>query len=218
MKLVETPPGPPVIASVVAEVYGQPDHRYDDLLLAADTVRARLAIEPGVVDVDQVREAVQQKIIFVTDKEKAALNGITTEQIAGTLQAVLEGSTVGVLRSEHRTQSAADRVASPDGSTDERGRPGESSCHRKQWPTCPAGRVGAMGHCPRGPDDLPQKPPARGLRIRGDRRPTAGRRGGGRVGRQTALPSPFGRGAGGEGNTGCYIRLRQQFLSRPPSP
>ena len=39
MKLVETPPGPPVIASVVAEVYGQPDHQYEDLLLAADTVR-----------------------------------------------------------------------------------------------------------------------------------------------------------------------------------
>ena len=39
MKLVETPPGPPVIASVVAEVYGQPDDRYEDLLLAADTVR-----------------------------------------------------------------------------------------------------------------------------------------------------------------------------------
>ena len=40
MKLVETPPGPPVIASVVAEVYGQSDHSYEDLLLTADTVRA----------------------------------------------------------------------------------------------------------------------------------------------------------------------------------
>ena len=72
MKLVETPPGPPVIASVVAEIYGQPDHRYDDLLLAADTVRARLAVEPGVVDVDDVREAAQEKLTFVTDTEKAA--------------------------------------------------------------------------------------------------------------------------------------------------
>jgi multidrug efflux pump subunit AcrB len=99
MKLVETPPGPPVIASVVAEIYGQPDHRYEDLLLAADTVQARLAVEPGVVDVDRVREAAQQKIVFVTDKEKAALNGITTEQIASTLQAVLEGSAVGVVQS-----------------------------------------------------------------------------------------------------------------------
>jgi multidrug efflux pump subunit AcrB len=83
MKLVETPPGPPVIASVVAEVYGQPDHRYEDLLLAADTARARLAMEPGVVDVDDVREAPQPKLTFVTDKEKAALNGVSTEQIAG---------------------------------------------------------------------------------------------------------------------------------------
>ncbi len=46
-----------MLASVVAEVYGRPDHRYDDLLAAADTVRARLAREPGVVDVDDVREA-----------------------------------------------------------------------------------------------------------------------------------------------------------------
>ena len=100
MKLVETPPGPPVIASVVAEVYGQPDNRYDDLLLAADTVQARLAVEPGVVDVDQVREVAQRKIVFVTDKEKAAINGITTEQIASTLQTVLEGSAVGVVQND----------------------------------------------------------------------------------------------------------------------
>ena len=53
-----------------------------------------------MVDVDDVREAAQRKITFVTDKEKAALNGITTEQIASTLQAVLEGSTVGLVRSD----------------------------------------------------------------------------------------------------------------------
>lgn len=100
MKLVETPPGPPVIASVVAEVYGQPDHQYEDLLQAADTVRARLAVEPGIVDVDDSREAAQQRLTFVPDREKAALNGITTEQIAGTLRAVLEASTVGLIRSD----------------------------------------------------------------------------------------------------------------------
>ena len=100
MKLVESPPGPPVIASVVAEVYGQPDDRYEDLLLAADTVRARVAVEPGVVDVDDVREAAQREITFVSDKEKAALNGITTEQIASTLEALLAGDTVGLMRSD----------------------------------------------------------------------------------------------------------------------
>jgi multidrug efflux pump subunit AcrB len=100
MKLVETPPGPPVIASVVAEVYGQPDHRYEDILLAADTVRVRLSQEPNVVDVDDVREAPEHKLTFVADKEKAALNGITTDDIAHTLQAVLAGDAVGVVRSE----------------------------------------------------------------------------------------------------------------------
>ena len=100
MKLVETPPGPPVIASVVAEVYGQPDHRYEDLLLAADAVRARLAAEPGVVDLDHVRETAQEKLIFVTDKEKAALSGITSEQIAGTLQVDLGRRHGGLVRSE----------------------------------------------------------------------------------------------------------------------
>ena len=47
MKLVETPPGPPVIASVVAEVYGQPDSRYEDLLAAADTVQTTAGRRAG---------------------------------------------------------------------------------------------------------------------------------------------------------------------------
>ncbi len=99
MKLVETPPGPPVIASVVAEVYGQPEDSYDGILLAADTVHARLAEEPGVVDVDDVREAPQQKLVFVADEEKAALSGVTKEQIDATLHAVLAGDEVGLERS-----------------------------------------------------------------------------------------------------------------------
>jgi len=100
MKLVETPPGPPVIAGVVAEIYGQPDHRYEELLMAADTVRARLQAEPGVVDADDIREAPQSKLTFVVDQEKAAINGVTTEQIAGTLRMLLQGSTAGTIRSD----------------------------------------------------------------------------------------------------------------------
>jgi multidrug efflux pump subunit AcrB len=59
-----------------------------------------LAVEPGVVDIDHVREAPQQKLIFTTDKEKAALSGITTEQIAGTLQTLLASGTVGLIRND----------------------------------------------------------------------------------------------------------------------
>src|SRR5688500_18617443 len=97
MRLVESPPGPPVLAAVVAEVYGRPDHRYEDLLAAADTVRERLSREPGVVDVDDVREAPRRKLVFVTDQEKATLNGVTTEQIAATLRSALAGGFVGTV-------------------------------------------------------------------------------------------------------------------------
>lgn len=100
MKLVETPPGPPVVASVVAEIYGQPDHRYEDLLLAADAMRARLHAEPGVVDIDDIREAPQSKLTLVVDQEKAAINGVTTDEIAGTLRTLLQGGTAGTVRSD----------------------------------------------------------------------------------------------------------------------
>lgn len=97
LSIVETPPGPPVIATVVAEVYGRPDHRYEDLMAAAQTVCTRLEKEPGVVDVDTSIEADSQKLVFVTDKEKAALNGISVADIAQTIKVALQGTTAGLV-------------------------------------------------------------------------------------------------------------------------
>jgi len=98
LKIVEVPPGPPVIATLVAEVRGRPDHSYDDLIAAARTVRARMEREPGVVDLDDSVEADSRKLVFVTDKEKAALNGISTAEIAETMRMVLGGTTVGAVQ------------------------------------------------------------------------------------------------------------------------
>ncbi len=103
LKIVETPPGPPVLASVVAEVYGRTDHEYDDLIAAAKTVRARLEAEPGVVDVDDSVEAEQQKLTFVTDREKAALHGVSVADIVDTLELSLSGGFAGLVHdSEER--------------------------------------------------------------------------------------------------------------------
>ncbi len=98
LSLVEMPPGPPVLATIVAETYGRPDQSYDELLAAARTVRARLAREPGVVDVDDTIEAPQRKLVFVTDREKAALNGVSVEEIATTLQMAVGGATAGLIQ------------------------------------------------------------------------------------------------------------------------
>lgn len=100
LKIVELPPGPPVLSSLVAEVYGRPDQSYDDLLAAALTVAERFRREPGVVDVDTIREEPVEKLVFVTDQEKAALAGISVEEIAATLRLALGGSDDDTLRLE----------------------------------------------------------------------------------------------------------------------
>ena len=98
IKLVEMPPGPPVIATITAEVYGQPYHTYDEIIEAARCVRARLEVEPAVVDVDDTAEADQTRVHFVLDSEKAALSGITAEQVAELVQTAVEGSMVSILK------------------------------------------------------------------------------------------------------------------------
>lgn len=100
LKIVELPPGPPVLSSVVAEVYGRPDHTYDELLAAAQTVAERFRREPGVADVDTIAESPTEKWVFDTDQEKAALAGISVEDIATTVRLALGGSDQDTVRME----------------------------------------------------------------------------------------------------------------------
>ncbi|HND50911.1 MAG TPA: efflux RND transporter permease subunit, partial [Pirellulaceae bacterium] len=98
LQVVELPPGPPVLASLVAEIYGGPEHSYDQLLAAADRVSERMAREPGVVDVDDVRERSVPKWVFDVDQEKAALAGVSAAEIAESLRIAVEGDRSLVLR------------------------------------------------------------------------------------------------------------------------
>ena len=97
LKIVELPAGPPVLSTVVAAVYGRPDRSYEDLIAASRIVKARMVREPGVVDVDDTVEEDQTKVTFSVDKEKAAINGVTTEDISRTIRTCLEGTPVGAL-------------------------------------------------------------------------------------------------------------------------
>lgn len=97
IKLVELPAGPPVVATVVAEIYGRPDQTYGELREAAQVVRRRLEREAAVVDVDTSIEAPQQRYLYRIDKEKAALSGVSTQQAARTLELALEGRSAGIL-------------------------------------------------------------------------------------------------------------------------
>jgi multidrug efflux pump subunit AcrB len=68
------------------------------LVAAAKTVGERMRREPFVREVDDVIEADSDKYVFVTDKEKAALNGVSVADIAATLRIALAGETAGLLQ------------------------------------------------------------------------------------------------------------------------
>jgi multidrug efflux pump subunit AcrB len=91
VKVVEVPPGPPVLATVTAEVYGAPGTPYAKLRQAARAVEARLRAEPGVSDVDTTVEDDSERFLFVVDQEKAALSGVSAEDIAKTASMALSG-------------------------------------------------------------------------------------------------------------------------------
>ncbi|GAB4196194.1 MAG: efflux RND transporter permease subunit [Wenzhouxiangellaceae bacterium] len=96
--IIEVPPGPPVFATLTIELYGQPGTPYADLRQAARQLQARLALEPGVSDIDSTVEDPAQRRLFVTDQEKSALSGVAVDDIAQTLSMALEGADISYLR------------------------------------------------------------------------------------------------------------------------
>ncbi|MFM1942133.1 MAG: hypothetical protein RI897_1115 [Verrucomicrobiota bacterium] len=92
--VAEVPPGPPVLQTLVAEVYGPTEEMRHTL---AAKVRDVFKSTDGVVDVDWYLEADQPKTEFIIDKEKASLNGISAETIAQTLRIAVGGSSVDLV-------------------------------------------------------------------------------------------------------------------------
>jgi multidrug efflux pump subunit AcrB len=94
VKVAEIPPGPPVLSTLVAEVYGPDDATRADIAKKVKDIFVKTA---GVVDVDWYREDDQQKVTFAVDREKAALNGVSSDDVAKTLRIALGGMDAGLL-------------------------------------------------------------------------------------------------------------------------
>lgn len=113
IKVAEVPPGPPVLQTLVAEVYG-PD--YQGQVELAAQIKKVFQQTPGVVDVDWYVEDPQTKYDMKVDLEKAALHGVSPADVTRTLQVGLQGTSAGLL---HDPQSREDvpievRLARPD--------------------------------------------------------------------------------------------------------
>jgi multidrug efflux pump subunit AcrB len=98
IKVAEVPPGPPVLQTLVAEVYG-PDYK-GQIELAAQ-IKKIFQQTSGVVDVDWYVEDPQTKYDMKVDLEKAALHGISPADVARTLQIGLGGANAGLLHDAH---------------------------------------------------------------------------------------------------------------------
>jgi multidrug efflux pump subunit AcrB len=89
--VAEVPPGPPVLETLVAEIYGETDAERVKL---ATTVKKIFTDTEGVVDVDWYREAPRKKLVLTVDKEKAALNNISEGVISRTVDLAMSGMPV----------------------------------------------------------------------------------------------------------------------------
>ena len=94
IKVAEVPPGPPVLSTLVAEIYGPDYERQREI---AVQVMGVFEDTPGVVDVDWFMEEEYPRYHLRVDREKAALHGITPYQISSTLEMALSGRQVGLL-------------------------------------------------------------------------------------------------------------------------
>ncbi|MDP2107082.1 MAG: efflux RND transporter permease subunit, partial [Desulfobulbaceae bacterium] len=92
--VAEVPPGPPVLQTLVAEIYGQTD---SERVKLAEKVKGIFTSTPGVVDIDWYREEPRQKTVMTIDKEKAALHGISEAEITAAIQTAVQGQSVDLL-------------------------------------------------------------------------------------------------------------------------
>jgi multidrug efflux pump subunit AcrB len=98
IQVSEVPPGPPVLQTLVAEVYGPDPARRLEI---AREVKAVLERTPGVVDVDWYVEAPQKKTALVVDPERASAAGVTAADVAAAVHLASGGRRAGVLRDQH---------------------------------------------------------------------------------------------------------------------
>jgi len=116
IKVAEVPPGPPVLETLVAEVYGP---SYERQIAIARELRDRMERTPGVVDVDWYVEDQQPKYRLAIDEEKAALAGVREDALVRTLRMVTAGEPVGLLHDERAHEDVpivlrADRATRSD--------------------------------------------------------------------------------------------------------
>lgn len=106
VNIVEVPPGPPVLSTITAEVYGEPGMTYGDILDGAKELQDRLRDTDAhhLTEIDTMNDPSPERWIFRINPDKAALNGVTVSEITRCLSSAMSGAHLGDLRVEGERQ------------------------------------------------------------------------------------------------------------------
>ncbi len=115
IQVAEVPPGPPVLQTMVAEIYGPDPGRRQAVAQQIKTIFDRT---PGVVDTDWYVEAPQPKVSLVVDAEKAAAAGLSPDAVASVVRMAGAGETVGLLHVEQAREDLPIVLRLPRGTRD----------------------------------------------------------------------------------------------------
>ncbi len=110
VKVVEVPPGPPVLSTLMAEVYGP---TFEGRVAAARKIKEIFDSTPGVVDVDWYVEDDQTRYKLAVDTDRAAVRGVSTQQVAMTLGVALNGYNQGLAHMEATAEPVPINVRLP---------------------------------------------------------------------------------------------------------
>jgi multidrug efflux pump subunit AcrB len=109
-KVVEIPPGPPVLSTLVAEVYGPSQERQMEL---ARRIEALFADAPGVVDIDTTIPFPQAKSFLAVDREKASLHGVAPARVVEAVATALGGTEAGLMHLPKEREPVPIRIGYP---------------------------------------------------------------------------------------------------------
>jgi len=112
VKVVEVPPGPPVLSPIVAEIYGPDSAGRNDV---AEFVRREFATEPGIVGIDDSVAASAPKIVVHVDRARAVALGVAQSDVVATLGMALDGDDATMLRDGQAKYAVPIRVTLPAG-------------------------------------------------------------------------------------------------------
>lgn len=111
VKVAEVPPGPPVLQTLVAEIYG-PD--YESVKAISLDLAAKFRQVPGIVDVDTYVEDTRERYLFNIDREKAAINGLGYGEVVSALKLGMSGAKFSLMHDHDEVEDLFINVTPPE--------------------------------------------------------------------------------------------------------